>query len=96
MAAVGHFAVCGGSKRGAQQARPLKLDQLCFLIHLLSECLTIIISDDSFRIPHLAYLANWPPLAILNNRRMRRGHCDPPPPPKKKKKKKKKKCVNVS
>ena len=42
MAAVGHFAVAdprGGG--GPQQARALKLDQLCFLIHLLSECLTI-------------------------------------------------------
>ena len=38
------------------------------------------ISDVSFRNPHMAYLANWPPLAILNNRCMRRGgggggHC---------------------
>ena len=35
MAAVGHFAVAdsrGGG--GAQQARALKLDQLCFLIHM--------------------------------------------------------------
>ena len=30
------------------------------------------ISDVSFRITHMAYLANWPPLAILNNRRIRR------------------------
>ena len=25
------------------------------------------ISDVSFRIPHMAYLANWPSLVILNN-----------------------------
>ena len=41
------------------------------------------IFDVSFIIPHMAYLANWPSLAILNKRCMRRGGgggalCPPP------------------
>ena len=43
------------------------------------------ISDVSFRIPHMAYLANWLSLVILNNKCMRRGGgggCPPPLPPK--------------
>ena len=41
------------------------------------------ISDVSFRIPHMAYLANWPSLVILNNKCMRRGGGGGVPPPSK-------------